>query len=225
MKTLGLLFMLLFCFSAGAQTVIPLYKGAIPGEIAHEDEEFDKNGILHAVSKPNITVYLPQDDNKNRTAIVICPGGGYHVVCASYEGHDIAREMNKKGVAAFVLKYRIPNDKTCSNKSIAPLQDAQTAIKIVRENAEKWGIDKNKIGIIGFSAGGHLASTAGTHFSKNYIENIEGTSLRPDFMALVYPVISMQLGLTHRGSRDNLLGKQPDSGINRAFFQRNADYR
>jgi acetyl esterase/lipase len=115
--------------------------------------------------------------------------------------------MNARGVAAFVLKYRLPDDKTCSDKAIAPLQDAQRALKIVRENAEKWGIDPQKIGVMGFSAGGHLASTVGTHFQKSFIENKDLTSLRPDFMMLVYPVISMQPGLTHAGSRDNLLGE------------------
>lgn len=219
MKIIGFLFYLLFLlsFCAGAQTVIPLYEGAIPGEKQHENKEYDDNGIYSFVSKPDLTIYLPQDENKVKTAVVICPGGGYHVVCASYEGHKIAKEMNKKGVAAFVLKYRLPNDNTCENKSIAPLQDAQRAIKVVRDNAEKWGIDPNQIGIMGFSAGGHLAATAGTHFSKSYIENKEGTSLRPDFMMLVYPVISMLPELTHEGSRDNLLGKNASSEMLELF--------
>lgn len=116
-----------------------------------------------------------------------------------------------------MLKYRLPNDNTCENKSIAPLQDAQQAIKIVRDNAEKWRIDPNQIGMMGFSAGGHLAATAGTHFSKSYIENEKGTSLRPDFMVLVYPVISMQPELTHGGSRDNLLGKNASSELLELF--------
>ncbi|MCK3683481.1 alpha/beta hydrolase [Maribellus sp. YY47] len=215
MKTLGLTFILVcfLCCCSGAQTVIPLYDGAIPGEKEHENKEYDENGIYFAVSKPDLTIYLPQDENQARTAVVICPGGGYHAVCASYEGHKIAKEMNRKGVAAFVLKYRLPSDENCSNKTIAPLQDAQRALKIVRDNAEKWGINKDRIGIMGFSAGGHLASTAGTHFSKDYIENKEGTSLRPDFMLLVYPVISMQPGLTHGGSRDNLLGKNASDDL------------
>lgn len=195
------------CLASLAQQVIPLYEGTIPGEIPAKNEESEKNGIYFAVSKPDLTIYLPENQNSGRTAVVICPGGGYGAVCASYEGHDIAREMNARGVAAFVLKYRLPDDKTCSGKTIAPLQDAQRALKIVRENAEKWGIDPQKIGVMGFSAGGHLASTVGTHFQSSYIENKELTSLRPDFMMLVYPVISMQPGLTHAGSRDNLLGE------------------
>ena len=195
------------CLTSLAQQVIPLYEGNIPGEIPAKNEELVKNGIYFAVSKPDLSIYLPEDQSSGRTAVIICPGGGYGAVCASYEGHDIARKMNALGVAAFVLKYRLPDDKTCSDKTIAPLQDAQRAVKIVRENAEKWGIDPQRIGVMGFSAGGHLASTVGTHFMKSFIENKELTSLRPDFMMLVYPVISMQPGLTHAGSRDNLLGE------------------
>ncbi len=196
-------------FSGFAQQVIPLYDGPIPGEIPAENTEIDNNGILSNVSKPELTVYIPENNDNARPAIVICPGGGYGVVCASYEGHKIARAMNQKGVAAFVLKYRLPSDRICSNKSIAPLQDAQRAIKVVRDNAEKWGVNPNKIGIIGFSAGGHLASTAGTHFSKSYIQNEKSTSLRPDFMILVYPVITMESKLTDAGSCRRLLGESP----------------
>jgi acetyl esterase/lipase len=111
------------------------------------------------------------------------------------------------GIAAFVLKYRIPNDQIMINKEIGPVQDAQRALQVVRENARKWGIKKNKIGIMGFSAGGHLASTAGTHYQNTYIDNPKGTSLRPDFMILVYPVISFNDSIGHKGSYENLLGK------------------
>ncbi|MGQ8338760.1 alpha/beta hydrolase [Sunxiuqinia sp. A32] len=219
MKKIGFtcLLLLQLIISVEAQTVIPLYCGCIPGEKPHEDKEYSENGIYFAVSKPDLTIYLPQNESRDRTAVLICPGGGYQAVCASYEGHKIAREMNKKGVATFVLKYRLPSDNTCDNKSLAALQDAQRAVKIIRDNAEDWGIDPNKIGIMGFSAGGHLASTAGTHFSKTYIENEEETSLRPNFMVLVYPVISMQNGLTHSGSREALLGVSPDAELVNLF--------
>ncbi len=219
MKILVLISTLLLylCFFSGAQNIVPLYNDSIPGEKQHEDKEYDENGIYFAVSEPTLTIYLPQNRSEIKAAVVICPGGGYHAVCASYEGHKIARAMVEKGVAAFILKYRLPSDRTCTNKSIAPLQDAQKAIKIVRDNATNWGIDKNRIGIMGFSAGGHLASTAGTHYSKNYIENKEGTSLRPDFMILVYPVISMQPELTHVGTRNNLLGANPDEELVELF--------
>ena len=124
-------------------------------------------------------------------------------------GHEVAKAFNKIGVAAFVLKYRLPSDETMQDKSIGPLQDAQQAIKTVRQRAEEWKINPDKIGIIGFSAGGHLAASAGTHFNKAFIENNENTSLRPDFMLLVYPVISMTDELGHAGSRERLLGKNP----------------
>jgi acetyl esterase/lipase len=129
------------------------------------------------------------------------------------EGISTAKQFAKNGIAAFVLKYRLPDDSIMLNKTIGPFQDAQQAIKIVRENASKWGVDINKVGIIGFSAGGHLASTAATHFQKAVIENAGNTNLRPDFQVVVYPVISMQDSLTHRDSRNNLLGKNPSKEI------------
>lgn len=118
-------------------------------------------------------------------------------------------DLRKTVLLLFVLKYRLPDDSTMLNKTIGPLQDAQQAIKYVRENAGKWGVDTNKLGIVGFSAGGHLASTAATHFQKPVIENPRNTNLRPDFHVVVYPVISMQDSLTHLDSRNNLLGKNP----------------
>ena len=129
----------------------------------------------------------------------------------SNEGSQVAENMNKLGIAAFVLKYRLPSDVSMKDKSIGPLQDAQRAVQIVRERASEWNIDPNKIGIMGFSAGGHLASTAETHFDRSYIENPKQTSLRPDFAILVYPVISFLDSLTHSGSRNALIGKNPSS--------------
>jgi acetyl esterase/lipase len=186
-----------------------LYEGAIPGEIPSENKEYVKGSFTFYVSRPELTVYLPENQAKARSAILICPGGGYSGVCTGYEGKEIALDMNQKGVVAFVLKYRLPSDRTCANKTIAPLQDAQRAMKIIRDNAEKWGVDPNNVGVIGFSAGGHLASTLGTHYRKSYVPNEEETNLRPDFMMLVYPVISLSPQLTHGGSRDNLLGLNP----------------
>ena len=118
-----------------------------------------------------------------------------------------------RSVAAFVLKYRLPSDAIMTDKSTGPLQDAQQAIKLVRENAVKWNIDPAKIGIMGFSAGGHLASTVATHFEKALIDNPKGISLRPDFQVVVYPVITMQQALTHRDSRKQLLGEQPSQQL------------
>ena len=132
-----------------------------------------------------------------------------------YQGEEVsnAKELAKNGIAAFVLKYRLPVDAIMTDKSTGPLQDAQQAIKLVRENAVKWNIDPAKIGIMGFSAGGHLASTVATHFEKALINNPKGTSLRPDFQVIVYPVISMQQALTHRDSRKQLLGEQPSQQL------------
>jgi acetyl esterase/lipase len=115
------------------------------------------------------------------------------------------------GIAAFVLKYRIPDTATMINKETGPLQDAQRAIQLIRDNAKKWGINKNRVGIMGFSAGGHLASTAGTHFNNSYINNPKEINLRPDFMILVYPVISFTDSIGHSGSRDQLIGKNPST--------------
>jgi acetyl esterase/lipase len=140
---------------------------------------------------------------------VICPGGAYRIAAASHEGYDVAKKFNEMGVAAFVVKYRIPNDATMINRQIGPLQDAQRAIQYVRENAEEYKIDSKRVGIMGFSAGGHLAASAGTHFDSSYIPNPSNISLRPDFMILVYPVISFTDSLTHQGSRDQLIGENP----------------
>jgi acetyl esterase/lipase len=139
----------------------------------------------------------------------VIAGGGYGVIVYNGEGLGTAKSLAEKGISAFVLKYRLPNDEIMQDKKIGPLQDVQQSIKYLRENADKYGIDKSKIGIMGFSAGGHLASTAATHFEKSYIENVQNTNLRPDFQILVYPVITMQDALTHGGSRDALIGKNP----------------
>ena len=199
------------CTSSRSQTVVPLYKDSIPNSKWTPDEETseirDSILIISKISRPTLSIYLPPKEKRTGAAVVICPGGGYWIAAAGHEGADVARKFNEMGIAAFVLKYRIPNDQIMINKEIGPLQDAQRALQVVRENARKWGIKKNKIGILGFSAGGHLASTAGTHFQNTYIDNPKGTSLRPDFMILVYPVISFNDSIGHKGSYENLLGK------------------
>jgi acetyl esterase/lipase len=156
---------------------------------------------------------MPARDKANGTAVIICPGGGYVHLAIDHEGYEVARKLNEMGIVAIVLKYRLPSDSTMIDKTIGPLQDAQEAIKLVRENAAAWGVNPNRIGIMGFSAGGHLASTAGTHFTKAVIENKAGTSLRPDFMILGYPVISFSDSIGHRGSRDNLIGHHPSEEL------------
>ena len=192
---------------ARAQEIINLYPGKIPNAKISGIKESFGNGMFRGVTTPTLEIYLPEKEKATGAAVVICPGGGYSVVVYQGEGISTAKEFVKNGVAAFVLKYRLPDDSTMVDKKIGPLQDAQQAIKVVRENAAKWGIDPGKIGIIGFSAGGHLASTEATHFKEVLIENTNNTSVRPDFQILVYPVISMQNGLTHPDSRTKLLGK------------------
>ena len=214
MKTLKLIIGLLFVFSIStkAQEIINLYPGAIPN--SKESDIIEKGGnppaaIISGVTKPTLEIYAPEKEKSNGAAVIICPGGSYKVLAYQGEGIRTAKEFMKNGVTAFVLKYRLPDDATMTDKKIGPLQDAQQAIKMVRENASKWGIDINRVGIMGFSAGGHLASTEATHYEKAVIENNDNTNLRPDFLILIYPVISMQDSLTHLDSRANLLGKNP----------------
>ncbi|MEN8230282.1 MAG: alpha/beta hydrolase [Bacteroidota bacterium] len=213
-KIIWMFLLMAFFYTSQAQQEIPLYTGGIPNSRVTPDKEkkvfnADVDTILSEVSRPTLRIYLPSNEKANGTGVIICPGGGYHNLCIEMEGNRIAKAFNDFGVAAFVLKYRLPSDKTMVDKSIAPLQDAQQAIKIVRDKAIEWNINPQKIGIMGFSAGGHLAATAGTHFNNELIDNKEDSNLRPDFMILVYPVISFTDSIGHIGSREYLLGKSP----------------
>ena len=207
------LFFLLVINTSQGQEVVPLYSTKIPNSKPAPDlekKEVRDNGteIISAISVPTLTVFLPERPASSGTAVIIFPGGGYHINAIGHEGLDVARKLNEWGIAAFVVKYRIPNDATMPNKEIGPLQDAQQAISLVRDNASKWKINPEKVGIMGFSAGGHLASTAATHFNKPLIDT-KIANLRPDFLILGYPVISFTDTLAHLGSRENLLGKSP----------------
>jgi acetyl esterase/lipase len=198
------------------QEIISLYEGAIPNSkpaLNGDSANVTAAGLIRRVMKPTLEIYLPDKANASGSAVIICPGGSYKVIVHQGEGVSTAKEFAKKGVAAFVLTYRLPDEGTMEDKKIGPLQDAQQAVKFVRENAAKWGIDVHKVGIMGFSAGGHLASTEATHFEQAFIENNNGTNLRPDFQILVYPVISMEDQLTHADSRSNLLGANPSNDI------------
>lgn len=219
MRKILLLFALFVVCSmhSQAQEIIPIYDGAVPNSKASEVKEEFTQGMFRGVTTPTLEVFLPEKDKSTGMAVVVVPGGGYGVVVYQGEGVSTAKELAKNGIAAFVLKYRLPNDATMDDKSIGPLQDAQQALKVVRENAAKWGIQPNKIGIMGFSAGGHLASTAATHFSEVLVENSKGTSVRPDFQVVVYPVISMGNALTHPDSRKSLLGATPTEETVRKF--------
>jgi len=212
MRKISFLFALsvLICQHAVAQVILPLYE-KVPNSksSANKEESVTTDGMVRIskVSVPTLAMYTPASVNEKHAAIIICPGGGYARLAATHEGVDVAKVFNDWGITAFVLKYRLPDDTIMIDRSIGPLQDAQRAIQIVRENAAKWNIDPDKIGIMGFSAGGHLASTASTHFNKPVIENPNNISLRPDFSVLLYPVISFTDSLAHVGSRTNLIGK------------------
>lgn len=203
--------------STHAQKELPLYSGAIPNSIQTADSMIIKNGVVSKVSRPSLTLYLPDKEKANGSAVIICPGGGYGVLVMQKEGFNIALYFQQHGVAAFVLKYRLPDEAIMRDKSIGPLQDAQQAIKSVRMHAKDWGVDPGRVGIMGFSAGGHLAATASTHFTNAVIDNNENINLRPDFSLLVYPVISFTDKLGHGGSRKNLLGSDPAADKIKSF--------
>ncbi len=214
-KQLLIIVLLLGFTSCNAQKIIPLYNGEAPNSkdiLGLTDTTAPSIGnkifdFVSSVDSPDLTVFLPEKSKSTGIAVIICPGGAYLGLAIKHEGYDIAKKLNEKGIAAFVLKYRLPNAEYVNNKQIVPLQDAQRAIQLVRENVKKFGVNPNKIGIAGSSAGGHLASTAGTHYNIEFIENPLNTSLRPDFMILNYPVISMADSLTHIVSRYNLIGE------------------
>ncbi|MEP7277397.1 MAG: alpha/beta hydrolase [Bacteroidota bacterium] len=216
-KNVFLFFFVSFCCieKSTAQIIIPLYADSIPNSrpsnIREKSDTNRQTGII-VISKvvtPTLTAYLPSPEKATGCGVVICPGGGYWVLIGNHEGSDIAKKLSEMGIAAFVLKYRLPNSDIMENKEIGPLQDAQQAIKIIREHAKSWNLDPAKIGIMGFSAGGHLAATAGTHFSKALVPNKQNTSLRPDFMVLVYAEISFQENIGVKGAWEPLLGKSP----------------
>jgi acetyl esterase/lipase len=196
--------------------VVKLWPKGVPNSIKNKNyketivQSWGRNCYANVVD-PEILVYPAPKEKSNGTAIVICPGGGYTRISYVNEGNDIVTWLNENGITAIILKYRLPSDSIMKDKSVGPLQDAQEAVRVVRRNAKEWGIDKSKIGIMGFSAGGHLASTLCTHFTEKIYEPVDTTSARPDFAVLVYPVISMISSNTHSGSRSNLLGSSPDS--------------
>lgn len=214
MKKLVLLALFFCCFTTyGARCNSALSRrNSEQYFIQNERVRMEKDGVFlgyRNISEPTLAVYLPEEKKATGASVVICPGGGYGTESYRLEGTQIAEALVRKGIAAFILKYRLPGDSIMKDKSFGPLQDARQAIKTVRQRAAGWKLNPQKIGIMGFSAGGHLASTAGIHFDKSYISNEEGISLRPDFMVLVYPVISMSDELTHQGSKTNLLGNEP----------------
>lgn len=225
--------MLVAAISFGQSQTISLYPNEVPNSKPAPIDYVEKNdnGWISKVTQPTITVFRPDDGKNSETAVIVIPGGGYSGIAINHEGIDVAKKFADAGVTAFLLKYRLPSDLIMVDRSIGPLQDAQRAIQIIRERASEWKVDPNKVGVLGFSAGGHLASTFGTHYKQAVIDNKSNTDLRPSFMALIYPVITMG-ELTHGGSKQNLIGqnasadkvnlysneKQIEANIPPAFF-------
>jgi acetyl esterase/lipase len=187
--------MLVVPVARGAENPIVLWPAGAPGAVGTEPADI-----------PTLTAYLPPKEKMTGAAIIVCPGGGYTHL-ADHEGKPVAEWLNTLGITAFVLKYRFGP----RYHHPAPMQDAARAIRLIRARAGEWGLDPQRIGILGFSAGGHLAATAGTHFdagNPNSADSIERVSSRPDLMVLIYPVITMR-DKTHAGSKKNLLGAEP----------------
>ena len=197
-----------------SQQSFPLYSGTVPDSKPSAVQETSitlaNGGVrISNVVQPNLTAFLPAAGTANGTAVIICPGGGYARLSIDSEGYDVAKRLNEMGVTAFVLKYRLPNDLSQPDKSIVPLLDAQQALRLVRQQAAKYSVNPDRIGLMGFSAGGHLTAWAGTQFAQPVGDNPGPVSVRPAFLVLMYPVISFSDTLKHTGSRDNLLGLNP----------------
>jgi acetyl esterase/lipase len=215
--TILTLIVTLFCLLINAQEFqIPLYSGIIPNAKSVkivETTEYADFKIVKNVTNPDISVYLPTRKFETGKCVIICPGGGYGQLSVDLEGSDIARFLNSIGVAAVVLKYRLPTKENSIDPSITPLLDAQRAIRLVRFNAHRWGIHPNQIGIMGFSAGGHLASTASTHFDygkPTAKDSVEQQSCRPDFTILGYPVVSFGDSVKQTRTKNMLFGDSKD---------------
>ncbi|WP_242499295.1 alpha/beta hydrolase [Flavobacterium sp. 140616W15] len=195
--------------------IIPLWITPIPNAInnaEYTEKEVLKDGIVTSVSHvsiPTLSIFTPHETKSNGTAILIFPGGGYSHLSIDKEGTKVAKWLNTLGITAFVIKYRLPSDLIMKDKTIGPLQDAQEAMRFIRKNASQWDLDSTKIGIIGFSAGGHLASTLSTHYNDVVYKTDYSISARPSFSILIYPVISMTKEVVHKGSQTNLLGTNP----------------
>ncbi|WP_199118080.1 alpha/beta hydrolase [Pedobacter sp. ASV28] len=213
-RAFGLLtFLLLAMTTVNAQEVISLYGGAVPGARPTPSDYVEENvpnkdggARLSKVTKPELIVYPAK--NPTGAAVIICPGGGYAILAIDKEGYNVAKRFNELGITAFVLKYRLPSDLVMQDKTTGPLQDVLQAMYLVRKNAANWNIQTNKIGIVGFSAGGHLAASLSVHYADMKVQNQENISLRPDFSILIYPVISFGQ-YTHSGSVNRLLGENP----------------
>ncbi|GAB1452243.1 alpha/beta hydrolase [Draconibacterium sp.] len=211
MKSQILLAALFFAssFLSAQDLTLKVWPNGAPNDNGMKKAEEKFEGVrVRNVSEAEMYVYLPEKSKNTGAAVVICPGGGYMIEAMDHEGYQMAEWLQSKGVAGIVLKYRLPY-----GHHEIPSGDARQTMRIVRANAKEWGIDPNKIGIAGSSAGGHLASTVGTVFdlgNEKSIDAIEKMSCRPDFMLLLYPVISFNEAVGHMGSRKNLIGEGND---------------
>lgn len=207
-------------------TVIKLWPDGVPDAPAQVTAESVRergnaaktNRSISNVHEPTITVYLPAKDKANGTAVVICPGGGYGGLAIDHEGHEIARWFNEIGVVGIVLKYRLPRPAGHVYPHYTPLMDAQRALRLTRHHAKEWNVNPNHVGVMGFSAGGHLASTVATHFDRKDVplgtdDAISKLSAKPDFAVLIYPVISFHDGIAHGGSKNKLVGPTPSKEL------------
>ena len=189
-----------------------LYPDGVPGlksSNLQESSFLNRGGVccFRDIVNPTVTAFIPRQVTSRTPAVVICPGGGYGVVSIESEGYNVAEWFQERGVAAFVVKYRLPNDKAFEDKSIVPLQDVQQTFKYIRENAKEFNVDVKNIGVIGFSAGGHLAGTASVLYKKPLVD-AKPKCLRPAFSILIYPVITFSDELCHKGTRKNLIGPE-----------------
>lgn len=186
-----------------------------PGTETHGDK-----GRLADIETPQYQVYLPEKNHSTGAAVLIFPGGAYRLLAADHEGHDYAKWLSQRGIAGIVVKYRVSGNPAFGYQFPVPFLDARRALRTVRAKAGEWGIDPHKIGVMGSSAGGHLASLCATRFADTFLDEgkdlIDQQSCRPDFAILLYPVISMTATLSHSGSRKNLLGDSPnEEAVNR----------
>lgn len=207
---------------------IPIWAGTAPGsgglELTETITERSTDPRLHdrvisGVTRPSIIPFLPPQGRRDGSAVLLCPGGGYAYSAFDLEGYDIAQWLNALGVAAFVLKYRLPAEGHQRGYDV-PLEDGQRALRLIRSEADRWGLDPARIGAMGFSAGGNLVSALGTQYDKGVYtpaDEVDDVSARPDFLMLAYPVVTMRSGITHAGTRQRLLGPDPSQELVDAY--------
>lgn len=221
MRTAALLPVLLAlaAWPAHAQEVVPLWpEGAMPNTRGIDVADSVARQRIFQIAEPELLAFFPSQEENTRSAVVILPGGGYHHLTYVLGGTQLAKWFNTLGVNAFVLNYRLPHSPDLEDRTLGPLQDAQRALRLVRSRAEEWGVDPGRVGVVGRSAGGHLATTLGTHAEDVSAvgDPLDAQPFAPDFMILVSPVVTMGAG-THAGSRRNLLGESPSPELVAAY--------